>query len=51
MRTGFWWKALANVAISVVVCLMAVAAGHRLAQRTVGHRVAVVQTKDEEFTG
>jgi len=50
LRTGRWGLALGNVLISVVVCLVAVGAGHRLAQRSVD-RVAIVQTEDEEFTG
>jgi CrcB protein len=50
LRSGAWPRALANVIVSVVVCLIAVAAGHHLAQRSV-NQVAVVQTSDEEFTG
>ena len=50
LRSGDWLRALANVLVSVVFCLLAVAAGHHLAERSV-HRVAVVQTADEELTG
>jgi CrcB protein len=50
LRSGHWGRALANIAISVIVCLIAVAAGHRLAQRSVD-QVAIAQTADEEFTG
>jgi CrcB protein len=50
LRSGAWGRALGNILVSVVVCLIAVAAGHRLAERTV-HEVAIVQTDDEELTG
>ena len=50
LRSGLWGRALANVGLSVVLCLASVAAGHLLAQRSVA-RVAVVQTSEEEFTG
>jgi len=50
LRSGHWGRALANVVVSVIVCLVAVAVGHRLAQRSVD-QVAIVQTVDEEFTG
>jgi len=50
LRSGHWGRALAHVVVSVIVCLVAVAVGHRLAQRSVD-QVAIVQTVDEEFTG
>ena len=50
LRAGDWPRALGNILISVVFCMISVAAGHYLAQRSV-HRVAVVQTADEELTG
>ncbi len=50
LRTGFWGRALANVVLSVVLCLVGVAAGHVLAQRSVNLR-AIAETKEEEFTG
>jgi CrcB protein len=51
IRSGDWLRALSNVLVSVVFCLLAVAAGHHLAQRSVGPRAAVVQTEEEELTG
>jgi CrcB protein len=50
MRTGAWGRALANVALSVLLCVSAVAAGHKLAQHTVD-RWAIAETAEEEFTG
>ena len=50
LRSGAWGRALANIALSVLLCLGSVAAGHLLAQRSVD-RTAVVQTAEEEFTG
>lgn len=50
LRSGAWGRALSNIGLSVVLCLASVAAGHLLAQRSV-HRVAVVQSAEEEFTG
>ena len=50
MRSGHWGRALANVGVSVLFCLIAVAAGHRVAQFSTD-QVAIVQTEDEEFTG
>ncbi len=49
-RGGAVWRALANVVLSVILCLAAVALGHRLAQRG-NQPVAVVETTEEEFTG
>jgi CrcB protein len=50
LRTGFWGKALVNVAVSVVLCIAAVGAGHMLAHRTVA-RFAIAETAEEEYTG
>jgi len=50
MRTGGWGRALANVVLSVVLCVAAVAAGHRLAQQSV-NQAAIAETAEEEFTG
>ena len=50
LRTGYWGRALANIVLSVVLCFVAVAAGHLLAQRAVNLR-AIAETKEEEFTG
>ena len=51
MRAGAWGRVVANVVLSVVLCVAAVAAGHLLAQRSVGDVVAVAETAEEEFTG
>src|ERR1035441_6968039 len=48
LRTGAWGRALANVVLSVVLCFVAVAAGHLMAQHFV-QRVAIAETKEEEF--
>jgi CrcB protein len=50
MRSGSWGKALANMVLSVVLCVTAVAAGHRLAQHWVAD-IAVAETDEEEYTG
>jgi fluoride exporter len=50
LRSGAWVRALANVVLSVILCLAAVAAGHLLAQRSVAN-VAIAQTAEEEHTG
>lgn len=50
MRSGGWGRALANVMLSVVLCVAAVAAGHRLAQQSV-NQAAIAETAEEEFTG
>ena len=50
MRSGGWGKALANVVLSVVLCVGAVAAGHLLAQQSV-NQAAIAETPEEEFTG
>jgi fluoride exporter len=50
LRSGAWVRALANVVLSVILCLAAVAAGHLLAQRSVAN-VAIAQTAEEEYTG
>jgi fluoride exporter len=49
-RSGTWGKALANIVLSVVLCLAAVAAGHRIAQHRV-ESAAIVETAEEEYTG
>ena len=49
-RSGAWGRALVNVVLSVVLCLTAVAAGHRVAQRSV-QDIAIAETAEEEFTG
>ena len=50
LRQGAWARALANVGASVILCLAAVAAGHRMAQHSVP-QVAVAETVEEEYTG
>jgi CrcB protein len=49
LRSGAWVRALANVVLSVTLCLAAVAAGHLLAQRSVASAV-IAQTAEEEYT-
>ncbi|MGH9595317.1 MAG: fluoride efflux transporter CrcB [Edaphobacter sp.] len=49
-RSGAWGRALANVILSVVLCLTAVAVGHRLAQHSPGD-IAIAETAEEEYTG
>ncbi len=44
LRTGAWGRALANVVVSVVLCLAAVAAGQLLAQHAAA-RAAVAETE------
>jgi CrcB protein len=50
LRAGGWGRALANVILSVVLCLTSVAAGHMLAHHSIA-RAAVAQSAEEEFTG
>jgi len=45
-----WGRALANVVVSVVLCVAAVGAGHMLAHRVVAQE-AIAETAEEEFTG
>jgi CrcB protein len=49
-RSGAWGRALANIVLSVILCLAAVAAGHRLAQHSSAD-VAIAETAEEEYTG
>lgn len=49
-RSGAWGRALANIIVSVVLCVAAVAAGHRVAQHWV-ESAAIVETAEEEYTG
>lgn len=49
-RSGAWGRAFANIILSVVLCLTAVAAGHRLAQHSVPE-IAIAETVEEEYTG
>jgi fluoride exporter len=49
-RSGAWGKALANIVLSVVLCLAGVAIGHRLAQHSPTDR-AIAETSEEEYSG
>ena len=49
-RSGAWGRALANIALSVILCLAAVALGHRMAQHSVPE-TAIAETAEEEYTG
>lgn len=50
LRTGEWNRALANVTLSVVLCLGSVALGHMVAHHS--NRVfAVAANQEEEYTG
>lgn len=48
LRGGAIWRAGLNVAISVVLCVLAVSAGHMLAAQLNGGRVAIAQVAVEE---
>ncbi len=48
LRTGAWTRALLNVALSVILCLLAVAAGHALAAQLNGGAQAIAQLSIEE---
>jgi CrcB protein len=50
LRSGAWGRALANAALSVLLCLGAVAVGYMLAQRS-SHSVAISQTSTEKTAG
>jgi CrcB protein len=49
-RSGAWGRVLANIVLSVVLCLTAVAVGHRLAQHW-APEIAIAETDEEEYTG
>ena len=50
MRSGAWGRALANIVLSVILCVAAAAAGHLLAYRAVPAQ-AIAETAREEYTG
>jgi fluoride exporter len=50
LRAGAWGRALGSAIFSVILCVTAVAVGHRLAQQSVP-QVAIAETAEEEFTG
>ncbi|MDT7953640.1 MAG: fluoride efflux transporter CrcB, partial [Acetobacteraceae bacterium] len=43
MRGGAWYRALANVGFSVVLCLVAVGLGHALASRMNGQAIQITE--------
>lgn len=47
LRTGAWGRALCNVLLSVLLCLLSVGLGHVVAQHAVS-RTAITQTEVEE---
>jgi len=48
LRSGAWTRALLNVGLSVVLCLVAVAVGHRLGAQLNGGAVTIAQLAIEE---
>jgi CrcB protein len=48
LRAGAWGRGLANVALSVLLCLGAVAAGHALAAQAGGNGRGIAQTAVKE---
>ena len=50
IRSGAWGRAVANMVLSVALCVTAVAVGHRLAQHSVPE-IAIAETDEEEYTG
>ena len=50
LRAGAWGKALANILLSVVLCLAAVGLGHLLAHHSVAQD-AIAETQEEEIAG
>jgi CrcB protein len=48
MRSGHTGRALFNIGLSVLACLLAVAAGHAIAARLNGDRVQIAQIDIEE---
>ena len=51
LRGGGWTRALLNIALSVLLCLAAIAAGHLLAEQLNGGARQVAQTTVEEEAG
>ena len=51
LRSGGWSRALLNIAVSVVLCLAAVAVGHGLAAMLNSGAQQMVQTTTEEEAG
>ncbi len=50
MRVGAWNRALANIGLSVLLCLAAVAVGHALASHWNGHARQIVENVVERET-
>jgi CrcB protein len=50
MRSGYPGRAIANIVLSICLCIAGVALGHRLAQSSVAD-VAITETAEEEYTG
>ncbi len=50
LRAGAVGRALANVCLSILLCLISVSLGHYLAAATSGSRQVAI-TRDEEFSG
>ncbi len=48
LRDGAWGRAMANIGVSVLLCLAAVAAGHGLASHLNGNARQVAETAIEE---
>jgi CrcB protein len=48
MRGGAWYRALANVGFSVVLCLVAVCLGHALASRMNGQAIQITENALEQ---
>jgi CrcB protein len=48
MRGGAWYRALANVGFSVVLCLVAVGLGHALASRMNGQAIQITENALEQ---
>jgi CrcB protein len=51
LRSDAWTRALLNIAVSVLCCLLAVAAGHALASALNGGAQKIAQTATEEEAG
>ncbi len=49
LRNGAWGRAMANIVVSVVLCLAAVAAGHLIAQQQTARVAATEATSDSHL--
>jgi CrcB protein len=50
LRTGAWGRAMANIVVSVALCLAAVAAGHLLGQHQLA-RIAITESAGSDYHG